>query len=363
MEEILKLKQLGFNLSEILKLLTYLRLAGIETEDYKDMFLSMLKDKKIEIQKIYNKYKKMNINVSETIKNIQQSRTKNSNIIGFPVSYLDILKCPDCRSKLNIKNGIIENSMLTEGNAVCKCGYHAKINYGIFIEEKTVRKRLLNGNPWPSGDDYLRVVSPNFINFIYSGMNKISDHLNDYDTGSKLILELQHCVGYFLKHYINHRSVDSTYILVDYDIDKILELKKSLELNQEYNNFIFLCCQMDRIPICESSIDIIVDHWMTKDYAHAEKDFVLKVLLPLLKKEGILVGSYPYFKTMKNVKNIDADVISYFNKDKILEKIKGLGISQLNITDIGPVIENNPYNYDISGKEVYQMIYLGINKT
>ncbi len=359
MEEVIKLKQLGFNLNEILKLLTYLRLIGIETEDYKDMILTMLIEKKEDIEKISFKYQKMSFDINETIEELQTHKTKKTNLIGFPVSYLGILRCPDCKSNLNIKNGIIDNNMLTEGTAICRCGYHAIVRYGIFIEEKAMRKRFLNGNPWPSRDDYLKVVSSNFINFVYSGMAKMSDELKKYDTGSKLILELQHCVGYFLKHYIKNMSRDSTCIFVDYDIDKIIALKKNLELNQEHNNFIFLCCDIDRLPLCESSIDVMIDHWMTKDYVQTDKGFVLEKILPLLKSEGILIGSYPYFKTMNNIKNIHIDALDYFNRDKILKKIEFLGIKQLIANDIGPVVENNPYNFDISGKEVYQMIYLG----
>lgn len=363
MKEIIRLKQLGFNLNEILKLLTYLRLTGIETEEYKNMILVMLKNKKEEIERTCHKYNKINSNISKTIENLQKSNAKKSNIIGFPITYLGILQCPNCKNKLNIKNGIIDNSMLIEGNAICQCGYHAKINNGIFIEEKAVRKRILNGNPWPSGEDYLKVVSPNFINFVYNGMDKVSNELKNYDKDSKLILELQHCVGYFLKHYLKYRSKDSTYILVDYDIDKVIELKKILELNQEHKNFIFLCCDLDRIPLSESSIDIIVDHWMTKDYAQTDQEFVLEKVLPYLKNEGILVGAYPYFKTMNNIKNIHIEAQDYFNRDKILEKIEDLEINHFSIADIGPVVENNPYNFDISGKEVYQMIYVGKNKT
>lgn len=363
MEEIIKLKGLGFNLNEILKLLTFLRLTGIETEEYKNMIFTMLKNKKEEIEEISKKYEKMSLDIDETIKNFEKRSIISSNIIGFPIAHLGILKCPCCKSKLNIKDGIIENSMLIEGNVICKCGYYAKVENGIIIEEKAVRKRILNGNPWPSRDDYLKVVSSNFINFVYSGMTNMSDELKKHDKDGKLVLELQHCVGYFLKHYLNNRSKDSTYILIDYDIDKIIELKKSLELNQEHINFIFLCCDIDRIPLCESSIDIIVDHWMTKDYALTDKDFVLKNVMPLLKKEGILIGSYPYFKTMKNIKNIPTYALEYYNRDMILNKIEDIGIKRINTIEVGPVVESNQYNYDISGKEVYQMIYLGKNKT
>lgn len=361
MVEIIKLKGLGFNLNEILKLLTFLRLTGIETEEYRNMIFSMLKNKKEEIEEISKKYERMSFNIDETIKSYKKGSDNNPHVIGFPVTNLGILKCPDCKNKLNIKDGIIENSMLIEGNVICQCGYYAKVEYGIFIEEKTVRKRILNGNPWPSRDDYLKVVSSNFINFVYNGMNKVSDELKKYDKDGKLVLELQHCVGYFLKHYLKHKSKDSTYILVDYDIDKIIELKKSLELNQEHNNFVFLCCDIDRLPLCDSSIDIIVDHWMTKDYALTDNNFVLKKVMPLLKKEGILIGSYPYFKTMKNIKNIPTYALEYYNRDMILKKIDSLGIKHINTTDIGPVVENNQYNHDISGKEVFQMIYLGEN--
>lgn len=362
MEEIIKLKQLGFNLNEILNLLTYLRLTGIKTEEYNEMLLSMLKDKKIEINKVCRKYEKMSSNISEKIENLQKTSEKESKIIGLPIAYLGILTCPDCKSKLNINNGTINNNMLIEGLVICPCGYKAKINYGVFIEEKTVRKRFLNGEPWPSRDDYLKVVSSNFINFVHSGMSKITEKLKDYDRGSKLILELQHCVGYFLRYYIEYKSPESTYILVDYDIDKIVELKKALELNREDVNFMFLCCNIDRIPLRDSSIDIIIDHWKTKDYALTNKDFVLKKVLPLLKTDGILGGVYPYFENTKNIESIHDYALDYYLRDKLLEKIEGLGIEQVDSSDTGSIVEDNPHNYDISGKGVYQMIYLGRNQ-
>ena len=363
MEEIIKLKQLGFSLNEILKLLKYLRLTGIKTEEYNKLLVSMLEQKKIEIDKVWRKYEEINSKINETIETLQNTSKKESKIIGFPIAYLGILTCPECKSKLNINKGTINNSMLIEGSAICPCGYQAKIDYGILIEEKTVGKRDLNGNPWPSRDEYLKVVSSNYINFINSGMNKITEKLKDYDRGSKLILELQHCVGYFLRYYIEYKSMDSTYILVDYDINKIIELKKDLELNREDVNFIFLCCNIDRIPLKDSSIDIVIDHWKTKDYALTNKDFVLKKVLHLLKSDGILGGVYPYFKNMKNIENIHEYALDYYKREKLIDKIENLGIVKESITDTDSIIESNPYNYDISGKEVYQMIYLGKVKT
>ena len=363
MKRIINLKDLGFNLGEISRLLTYLRLSGFETNEYENMLMKMLYNKRDEIRKVTQKYEKMYFDIDGAIEKIQKDSIRNISAIGFPVSYLGILRCPDCKSMLNINNGIIDNNMLIEGNIKCKCGYHLLLKDGIFIEEKTVRKRKVNGEPMPSSEEYLKTASPKFINFVCNGMIKMTDELKKYHNDSKLILELEHCVGYFLTHYIEHLPKDATYILVDYDLDKIAGLKKSLELIQEHKNFIFLCCDINRIPLKEESVDIIIDHWMTKDYAQTDNKFVLSEVMSLLKDGGILVGAYPCFKSMFNIKRIHSYALEYFNRDKLIEKIESLLIKKVQISDTDSVTEDNPYNFDVGGKEVFQMIYTGKNKT
>nr|WP_278308380.1 MerR family transcriptional regulator [Oxobacter pfennigii] len=358
-ERIMNLKQLDFSLPEIQKILTFQRLTGGKADEYKKMYLSLLESKEEQIIQAQQKYEKMSYYLKETINSLKSGEMNRSGKLGFPLSSVGMLQCPCCGAALNISAGTIENNMLIEGSIKCKCGYSAIIQDGIYIDEKAARQKLLYGKPMPDGKEYLRVASPGFINFRYKGMGILIDSMHKHCKEPEYIMEFNLCVGYFLNQYIKHIPGNAIYILVDYDKDRIAHLKSSLETGNEHKNFIFLCCDVDGIPLRNSSIDIIIDYWMTKDFAQSNNQPLLDIVLPFLKHGGLLAGIYPNLHKVKGIDNTLPQIEDYFNREKILKKLTDLNLKQLDVADMGPVIEKNRYNMDIYDREIYQTIYVG----
>jgi DNA-binding transcriptional MerR regulator/SAM-dependent methyltransferase len=359
-DKIIELKQLEFSLTQIQEILCFHRLAGTKTDEYRNYFLHTLETKKEEVIKEQHRYEEIKSHINKKIDELNTDEVNNNNKLGFPMSSMEIIQCPNCEGTLSIYDGIIEKNMIINANLRCRCDYNAIIENGIYIDEKSIRKKMLNGKDMPSKKEFLDAASPKFVNFFYDGMAMLIDNIREHGDGAKYIMELENCVGTFLMQYMRYLPSNSTYILIDNDKDRLAKLKNNIELHHKHSNFMFFCCDIDKLPIVNSSIDVIIDHWMTKNYAQSKNQFLLDIVSPLLKQNGLLVGAYPHFGIgSKNFHGIQPEGRDYLKKAKVLEKLNDLSFLRIDVTDIGPIIENNPYNIDIRDKELYLTIYSG----
>lgn len=363
-DKIIELKQLDFSLIEIQKVLTFQRLSGANTDVFRNLYLSFLEEKKNEVTVGLLKYNKMNTFIKDKIQEIKAENLKNVEKLGFPMNSIGILACPICQHSLNVSEGTIAKNMIIDANIHCECGYKALIKNGIFIDETAVRTKTQNGDRMPTKEEFSANASHEYINFLYKGMASLIQYLNKYGKEQKHVMELNDCVGFFLLQYIKYLPSNSTYIVIDYDIDRIAQLKKNLEMYYEHKNFIFLCCDFDRLPIANSSIDTVVDYCMTRKYGESTGEFLLDRVLPLLKQDGLLVATHFYFgANSKTNFKLSSQIRDYYDKDKILRKLANSYLTPIDVIDIGPIIADNPYNMDIMGTELYQAVYAGRKRT
>lgn len=357
-EKIVMLKQLDFSLTDIQEMLCFYRLEGKRSGVFRDFYLSLLERKKDQIKREQQKLKEIDVQLKDRINELKINEISKSKTLGFPICSTYLLHCPCCKRRLDISGGTIERNMILEATFHCECGYIAAIEDGIYMDKVAVRKK----KEIPLKKDFMEATSPKFINFLYNGASALIDYIQNHASDPKYIMELDNCVGRFLMQYIDYLPKSCTYILICHDKERITTMKNNLEQQQEHSNFIFFCCELDQIPIANSSIDIIVDHSMSKNYAKTTNKFLLDVVSPFLKLEGHLVGAYPHLSTKyKEFMSIPLELRDYFNKNKMMEKLQNLNFAELDTVDIGPIIENNPY-IDISGKEQYLTLYVGQKK-
>lgn len=362
-EKIMELKHLEFSLLQIQQILSFYRLGGDKTNEYIEFCLSLLEEKKEVIQKKQKRYANIESNLKDRIEKLNIEKLNKTRVLGLPMSSMDILRCPNCKGILNIYNGVIEKNMVIKGNVRCECNYNATIENGIYIDEDITTEDMTNKIKTPTKQEYMEVASPKFINFYFDGMSTLIDNILKYEIKPKYIMELESCAGTFLMQYIKHMDEDTTYIVIDYDIARLTKLKDNIKSHHKHSNFIFFCCNVDRLPIANLTIDIMVDHWLTKKYSKSNNRFLPEIIVPFLKDEGLFTGVYPYFNLKsKDYYELPDEEKKYFNKDKILGGFDNLNLSRADVSDIGPTIQNNPYNIDTNGKELYATIYAGHKK-
>ena len=357
--KIIELKKLDFSLIEIQKILNLNRLAGKNSKEYNSYYLQVLEDKKKYILECQKRYEGIESTLNKKIEDIVSSERKTKRVLGIKIDSLEILHCPKCNESLNISDGNIENNMIINGRILCGCGYRAYIENGIYIGNNC-GEDLSNKKEMPSKLDFIEDSSTDFINFFYDGMSGIMESITNNIKSPKYILELEICSGTFLMQYIEQLPEEATYILINKDKTRLEKLKNNIESNNIHDRFIFICEEFDCLPIKINSIDLMIDHWMTKDYIYENNIFLLDKLSKLVKKQGLLVGIYPYLT------NIDTNIYieelkekGYLNLKFISNKLNNLGFIEKSVKKIGPIIENKPYNKDTKDRRLYANIYSG----
>ncbi len=358
LEDIVLLKQLDFSLTEIQEIFCFYRLEGEKSDDFRSFYLSLLERKREQVRNEQLKFQEIDVRIRNRIHELKKDEFNKKGSIGFPITSTSLLQCPDCKTALDIRGGTIEKNMLMEAIFHCECGYIASIENGVYIDQAAVGKK----KQIPPKRDFLEAASPKYINYLYNGTSTLIDYLQLHGDHPRYIMELDNCVGRFLMQYIDLLPKDCTYILICHDKERIANMKKNIELQQEHNNFIFFCCEFDRLPLTPASIDIIVDHWMSKTYAKTADKDLLNIVSPFLKQEGLLIGAYPHLGSQcKDYLHVPLKLRELFNRDKMLDKLQQLNFTELDVSELGPITEDNPY-IDIQGKEQYLTLYVGKKK-
>jgi len=347
MKKIIEYKNMSFSLSEIQKILAMQRICGENSNSFRKLFLLYLEEKKKENEKVISQFNNINSSLKEKINNIKQQENRDVPKLGFPLSSIHLLKCPECNRQLNLSEGIIENNNVMGAVLNCGCGFTAKIEDGMYVDKRHVRTKLMNGKKMPSKEEYLASSSTQYNNFLYKGIAVLAEQINKYQGEPKYILELDNCVGFFLMQFIKYLPLDSTYILIDYDYERLENLKRDLENYHNHKNFIFLCCNYDSLPLKDSFADIIIDYQMTGKYEELTGEKLYDIMLPLLNERGIVCGVYSYKEEQ------GCDQKSLYDKRKMQELMDNYHLKLLDSTDIGPFTEE-VYN---SGDDVHKKIF------
>ncbi|WP_090551847.1 MerR family transcriptional regulator [Natronincola ferrireducens] len=359
-KKIIELKSIDFSLNEIQSILIFQRLSGTNTDVFRNLYLPFLESKRNEITNELAKYNRMNDYLNSKINEIKSAELRAKQRLGLPMAALSILVCPICKASFKISDGSIEESMIIDANINCSCGYNAIIQEGVYIDRSAPRTKMINGKKMPTKEEFLSECSYTFVNFLYKGMATIIEYINKYKEEPKYIMELDNCVGFFLLQYIKDLPPTSTYIVIDYDKERILKLKNNLEMYYDHKNFIFLCCDFHKLPITQSSMDIVVDFGMSKTYLESEGKFLLDMILPLLKEKGIISGAYQYIGQNEKAKeNIQLKNEDLFSRSKILKILDSLDITILDLIDIGPVLKDLQHKGPMKSTEVYKLAYVG----
>lgn len=330
--KIIELKQMHFSLSDIHRILTFQRLGGASTEFSRNQFLSILEERKEHILEELRKINQINEYLTKQIEEIKSYGHKEEHVLGFPIGATELLACPFCHKELNLSAGVLEKNMIIQANVDCDCGYSAKISNGIYIVEKDVRTKLMDGMPMPTKEEYFNKTPHEHITYQFKGMAQLIDYIMVHHKEPQYVMEISNCVGFFLLQYINYLPEQCTYILIDYDLERISNMKKNLEQYYSHKKFIFFCCDYTNLPLRKSSVDVVVDLMMSNKYEIEFKKAVTEKTTLLLKSQGIFVGKYTHWRGIQNVnsnlkeldkvREIMLDQVKTASKMKIIDSIE-----------------------------------------
>ena len=242
-----------------------------------------------------------------------------------------------------------------EASLSCPCGFKAQIHKGVYIDKAAVRPKLLGNEPMPTKEEFLASSSHTFVNYLYQTLAAMVK-LIKVGSEPSYILELSNCVGFFLMQYIQDLPVNSTYVLVDYDLDRLMRMKGNLEMYYSHRKFLFLCCDYEQLPLAKGSIDCMVDNGMSRTYQLEEKKYLPPLIVDRLKDQGTYVSSSIFFGENSKGNPQTIEPLGWYKEEGIEERIKSVGLTIEDTLRIGPVFQEESAQSNFSDMELYQLV-------
>ena len=182
-------------------------------------------------------------------------------------------------------------------------------------------------------------IKHNFYDDIYEYVSKKINELNITDVK---ILDLGCGEAIHSVNILN--KLKESYIYYGFDYSKV-----AISLASDYNqdNRIFFNADVNNIPLCDNSIDVIIDFLLP--YSELEVKRVLK-------NNGIFIKVTPgqeYLKELRNALNMD----EYAKEEEVFDNIK----NKFNVIETKRIVNTYDVNEE-DCKELVQMTPLKINK-
>jgi DNA-binding transcriptional MerR regulator len=359
LEDILKLKSIGFNLNEIKILFFYKsfgKFAGYEGDIYyRALFMDKLKKVEAEIEKLLQTSEKLKAELG----NMTEKPSEASVELGISLKNLELFRCPKCRGSLILEAGTISNNMIMNGKLKCSCGEEVIIESGI-LEVGTPMKQTAVTFDDSYISDYINLTNASYLDNLHKGLEWSSRKVSNVDLHNKILLELGSGIGFFLRNIYNQLPEDCVYIAVDHNLERHKFLKKLLERVSNNKNLIFICSDFLQIPIKENCVDFVLDISGTSNYSFEHEEFLLRQVDSYIKEDACLLGSFITFKNFSSNSLIEKKCRKNFMQKNIKQEIERLSYKLLEERTSDSVDKGGRYeSYFVEGETVYNYSFFG----
>lgn len=368
MEEILRLKEAGFVLSEIKTIFWFKYLGNFTPYQVDEFYRTLFVERSKKIRTDIELFTQMRSNIDKQINELDQQiaqferqRDIEQFKMGVDIAWISKLRCPACHGVLSIIEGAIKGNQLMDGVLGCVCQYTLHVEDGILIDH---RDDLLPYHHFDSDfiGRYISETSPDYLDNIQKGIEWAKSKIALNSLQSKVVLELGSGLGFFMRNIYTSLPDDCLYIAVDYDMGRHRFLKRLLERADNKKQVLFICADFTNMPILHESIDVIVDFSGTSNYSFEHETFLLTLIQPFLKKDTLLLGSYILFKRFSSKGQITESLRKNFRFEsvraeiskqfEIVDEIQGQALIKGGIFEDYFVEGEIVFPYDVYGKRL-----------
>lgn len=359
LELILEFKGMGFSLNEIKVIFLYGNFGKFTDYEKDTYYQSLFIDKYEKIEQEIKNLVEIKDKLKTKMDDLSTKSEGSSSMMGIDLIVLDMLKCLKCSEKLILQDGIINRNQIMEGKLACDCGEEYLIESGILNVGMALNSNA--GHPLEEYIlEYIHETDPAYLENIFKGGEWSKRKLEQLDLSGKVLLELGSGVGFFLRNIYTELPEDCLYIAVDRSLERHRFLKSVLERTSLRRNILFICADFLDIPIKEHSIDVVIDKAGTSNYSFEHEKFLLSELVPLLKPDCYLLGSYIAFKNFSTKSKIETRFRDNFIASKIKGNIESLMYIPLAESTSEYIDRGGRYeNFFVQGEEIFYYSFFG----
>lgn len=332
MDDIIRLKKMGFSLKEIQSLKAYERF-NVNYSKEESLFLKQIFDDKTsalknEIQELTNQ-----IDAIQAYKNAMVHEYEEISL-GVPLKAVDKLSCPVCDGSFSIKDASLMNTMVFSGILTCKCGKALHIDDGL-IHDREDLKMTASSQANKKGE-------------VKSTPEVKNEHIAQIKATGDLIGSLiepwDHTKGILIPNADSDLLImntdalfyeDGLYFLCSHELTSLLTLKRKLERLSMKGAFVFMCLS-GNYPVVKS-ISYLIDNGgnICDMIKRKSPDFSLQRLQPFINDHSTWLSIHVGLPTSKPLLQLSDEKLAYLSKNRYMGKFKEMGLNVLEVHEIG----------------------------
>lgn len=310
-----ELKELGYSLKEMQKYISTVRLYEQQDASLDKRILQLLKEKELSLASKKAEIDLYLSRVHDKIQHIQHTGAAEEiteaaaagSSAAVPLTFIPLLKCPQCGSPLKLERATIVSGGVTDANLECGCGYGAEIKDGILFCGKLydheqdpdfIRCFFGNYKQIESYDDIFfessAFNSPELMLLQHKAFRYIQEKIRSMDPrrGDTIMVPDISCHLLYKLHnepYLKNASI----IVPTFTPSCIFPMQKRLK--DLGLNILYIVNQDSRLPLPAKLADTIIDYDGINNFSFFNKKSFLETFSPFFSDDALLISYSEYY--------------------------------------------------------------------
>ena len=294
LESILQLKAMRFSITEIKMMVSLIRMTHLLDQGDRDYYLGFFEKKRSELLEEQKELKHALEQVEEMLLSHEPAEKTPPRQPGLPLHALSLFACPQCKTPLVLEQATVESNRITNGVFHCHCGYEARIEDGLVVCPSALSGSLTQDGQPPSLGEYVQRTDTLFLTHVQRGLEWMVKRAQPNKMRNLTLLEFGCGFGFFMQHILSQLDESNTYIACEIQKEIVARAQQILFNMNPRANVIFMACDLNQLPLRESSMDWIFDPFSSTGIALRSGQWPPPLLEPFLKPAGNWVGCYSY---------------------------------------------------------------------
>ena len=289
---ILELKDMDFSLKHIHRLLSLRRISGFNSPEDRQEMANIYRLQLEELRQQEMHLVRARQRVEEAYRNILPEPETDPRRSGVPLRLLPLLCCPTCISELEMSDVEMNQKYIFKAKLKCNCGYCASIENGVVITPHR------NTSPFDKPDttrELYRDLPSMTLSMFERSYRWMEEKIRQDIPHGKVWMETHVNAWFFFHNHMDLLSNQDTLIVVDKFPETLYAYKVIIDRQQPRCSVLYIADSSTSLPLLPESVDCHMDFFAVNEYNFYHQGLLTERLLPFLKKDATLVGTYFYF--------------------------------------------------------------------
>ena len=210
-------------------------------------------------------------------------------------------------------------------------------------------------------------LPPELITMFERSYQQMLKQMEETSLRGKVVAETYINAWFFMHNHLSALPKDSLYLVIDKYPETLLMYKHLIEKQRPDLDILYLADSSTRFPLKSECIDVHLDFFAANEHNFYHDTFLYERLLPYLKKDADLIGTYFYFehaqKSMKLLlSQYPESSEKNFNLHYFREGLKNNGFELLYQEDCGCITDsgnNLGFGFHVKGEKMHLLPYHG----